>query len=333
MKRIKIAQIGINRYSHAPDIFITLKVLPEIFEIAGYALVEDEQETCADKLSVFEGYKELTVEEILNDPTIEAVAIETDEIHLVKYALMAAKAGKHIHMEKPGSQNLLGFEELILAMKASGKVFHVGYMYRYNPVIAKTIEKAKAGFYGEIFSVEAQMSRLDGRDVKEWLGSFRGGMMFYLGCHLVDLVLQIQGLPEEIIPLNCSTDPDGVGTEDYAFAVLRYKNGISFVKTCASEVAGGERRQLVVNGSKGSMEIKPIEMGSPREEDKYFAMKTRAFESLKDAASAESISEPFDRYIGMMKAFGQYVRGEKENPYTIDYELELFKAILKCCGI
>lgn len=333
MKKIKIAQIGINRYSHAPDIFITLKALPEIFEIAGYALVEDERETCADKLSVFEGYRELSLEEILNDPTIEAVAVETDETHLLKYALMAAKAGKHIHMEKPGSQDLVGFEELISAMKASDKVFHVGYMYRYNPVIADTIEKAKAGFYGEIFSVEAQMSRLDGRDVKEWLGSFKGGMMFYLGCHLVDLVLQIMGTPEEIIPLNCSTDSDTVGTEDYAFAVLRYINGVSFVKTCASEVAGGVRRQLVVNGSKGSMEIKPLEMGSPRQEDKYFAMRTKAVESLKGTESAESISEPFDRYVGMMEAFGRYVRAEKENPYTLEYELELFKAILKCCGI
>jgi hypothetical protein len=35
----------------------------------------------------------------------------------------------------------------------------------------------------------------------------------------------------------------------------------------------------------------------------------------------------------MMEAFGRYVRAEKENPYTLEYELELFKAILKCCGI
>ena len=35
----------------------------------------------------------------------------------------------------------------------------------------------------------------------------------------------------------------------------------------------------------------------------------------------------------MPLSFGEMVRGEKENPYTYDYELELFKTILVCCGI
>ena len=55
MRKIKIAQIGINRYSHAPDIFLTLKSLSDVFDIAGYALVEDERETCREKLGVFAG--------------------------------------------------------------------------------------------------------------------------------------------------------------------------------------------------------------------------------------------------------------------------------------
>ena len=40
----------------------------------------------------------------------------------------------------------------------------------------------------------------------------------------------------------------------------------------------------------------------------------------------------FQRYEAMLTAFAEMVRGEKENPYTLDYELELFKTILKCCG-
>jgi Pyruvate/2-oxoacid:ferredoxin oxidoreductase gamma subunit len=41
----------------------------------------------------FDGYPELSLEQILNDESIEAVAVETDEIHLLKYAQMAADAG------------------------------------------------------------------------------------------------------------------------------------------------------------------------------------------------------------------------------------------------
>ena len=101
MKKIRIAQIGVNRYSHALSIFNSLKTQPEIFDIAGYCLVEGEKERFEKELFVFNGYPELTLEEILNDPSIEAVTVETEEIHLTKYAIMAAEHGKMIHMEKP----------------------------------------------------------------------------------------------------------------------------------------------------------------------------------------------------------------------------------------
>ncbi len=338
MRKIRIAQIGMNRYSHAPEVFTTLKLHPEIFDLVGYALVEDERETCAQKLKFFEGYPELTLEEILNDPTIEAVAVETDEIHLNKYAQMAADAGKHIHMEKPGSQDLAGFERLIETMRKSKKVFHTGYMYRYNPLIAKAIERAKAGEFGTVYSVEAHMSRLDAKTTREWFESFKGGMMFYLGCHLIDLVVQIQGAPKNIIPLNTRTGIDGVDTEDLGFAVLQYENGISVIRMGGAEVGGFERRQLVICGSKSTLEIRPLEETIP--ESKYgreymMLAKQRecAWENDGRCVTTENESEPFQRYEKMLLSFAEMIRGEKENPYTLDYELELFKLILKCCGV
>ena len=42
-------------------------------------------------------------------------------------------------------------------------------------------------------------------------------------------------------------------------------------------------------------------------------------------------SERFTRYGKMMESFAQMARGEKENPYTYDYELALYKLVLKCC--
>ena len=332
MRRMRIAQIGINRNSHGKEIFETLKKFPEIFEIAGYALVENERENCAKKLFVFDGYKELTLEEILNDPTIEAVTVETDEVHLTKYALMAAEHGKHIHMEKPGSQSLEDFERLIRTVKAGGKVFHIGYMYRYNPYIIELIEKVRSGELGEIYSVEAQMNCRHKASTREWLGSFKGGMMFFLGCHLVDLVLQIQGVPTNVIALNRSTGMDGVETEDYGMAVLEYPNGVSFVKTCGAEIGGFVRRQLVVSGTKGTVELKPLEILLPNTSYLQYTDKTEYTEADDwHTKGVSERSEIFDRYDDMLLAFAAMVRGEKINPYTADYELELFKVLLKCC--
>lgn len=334
MRKIRIAQIGINRYSHAPEVFHTLSIHPEVFELVGYALVEDERETCADKLFWLEGYPELTLEEILNDPTIEAVAVETDEIHLLKYALMAAKHGKHIHMEKPGSQSVADFEKLIEAVRESGKVFHTGYMYRYNPYISEAIRRARAGELGHIYSVEAHMSRIDRAPARKWFGTFKGGMMFYLGCHLVDLVMQIQGKPQEVFPFNTATGIDGINTEDLGFAVLKYPNAVSVIRMGGTEIDGGKRRQLVICGSEETLEIRPLEGGVPG--DKKFMQYTEKYSARRDdgknTTRTHEKSEPFQRYEAMLFAFAEMVRGEKENPYTLDYELELFKTIMKCCG-
>ena len=128
MKKIRIAQIGVNRYSHALSVFNSIKTLPDIFEVVGYCLVEGEKEKFQKELFVFEGYPEMTLEEILNDPTIEAVTVETEEIHLTKYAIMAAEHNKMIHMEKPGGTSLEEFEKLIALVKDKNLVFHTGYM-------------------------------------------------------------------------------------------------------------------------------------------------------------------------------------------------------------
>ena len=244
MKKIRIAQIGVNRYSHALSVFNSIKTLPDIFEVVGYCLVEGEKERFQKELFVFNGYPEMTLEEILNDPTIEAVTVETEEIHLTKYAIMAAEHGKMIHMEKPGGTSLEEFEKLISIVKEKNLVFHTGYMYRYNPTIREVLENAKNGVYGDIISVEAQMCGFNDPTMRQWLEVFPGGMMFYLGCHLIDLVMQIQGEPEDISVFNCSTNPDTINTEDYGMAVLKYKIGVSVIRTSASEIEGFSRRRL-----------------------------------------------------------------------------------------
>ena len=43
-------------------------------------------------------------------------------------------------------------------------------------------------------------------------------------------------------------------------------------------------------------------------------------------------SEIYERYDTMMASFGAMVRGEKVNPYTYDYELDLYRTILQACG-
>ena len=329
MRKIRVAQIGTNAYSHGNEIFSAIKKNPDVFEVAGYAMPEGERERFPSQMREFEGYREMSVGEILADPTVEAVFVETDEIYLTKYALMAIGAGKHVHMEKPGGISLPEFEEMIALAKSNGTVFHTGYMYRYNPVISDIIKRVRSGEIGEVISVEAQMSCWHRKENAERLLRFPGGMMFFLGCHLVDLVLQLQGTPERIVPFNKSTGVYDTDAKDFSMAVLEYERGASFVKTTQAERGGFSRRQIVITGTEGRYEISPLEVSVkyPMQYTEYSECKSTDW----GATGQRFRSEEHDRYNSMMLSFAEAVRGEKENPYTYEYELQLYKTLLECC--
>ena len=179
------------------------------------------------------------------------------------------------------------------------------------------------------------MSREDTPKTRKWLGDFRGGMMFYLGCHLLDLVMQFMGVPDEVIPLNASSGLDGIGSEDLGCAALRYPHGISLLRAHATELGGGDRRQLVILGEKATTEIRPLEIFHPAEGERYLFTSEKREVTITDGErhTEQFSSPPFHRYRAMMEAFAAMVRGEAENPNTPDYELTLFETLFKCCGV
>ena len=329
MKKIKIAQIGTSGNSHGSAIFKNLTEQSDIFEIVGYCVPENERKLFPKRAAYFDGYREMTVEEILNDPEIEAVTVETEEIYLTKYALMVARAGKHLHMEKPGSPDLAGFEELIKTVKEKNIAFSMGYMYRFNPVFIESVERIRRGELGEIFSVEAHMDCFYADHKREWLSTFPGGMMYFLGCHIIDLIYGILGEPEEVIPLNCSTGIHGVEATDFGMVAYKYKNGVSFAKTAAVERGGYMRRQLVICGEKATIELKPLEVEDG--ELRYTVYSESDADLIWREEWKTARTESYNRYSAMMQNFARAVRGEK-NPYTPDYELGLYKLLLKSCG-
>ena len=334
MKKLKVAQIGVL-HDHAAGIFEAVQFFPEQFELMGYACTDDTK----PKTKYYEGFKEYTVDELLNIPDLDAVFIECDELHLTEYAMKALQKGLHVHMDKPGGISQQEYDDMLNVAKEKKLVFSTGYMYRSNPAVQDVIRKIEKGDLGEIYAVEAHMDCLHTPEKREWLKQFPGGMMFFLGCHLVDLIYRIQGEPEEVIPLNCCVGSDGVTAEDYGMVVLKYKNGVSFAKTCAAEPGGFTRRQLVICGTKGTVELKPFEAYSAlgRQGDMYTDARYVRMEDCEkygwNAAGLSSHYGLFRRYDQMLLDFYDYIIGEKENPYTYEYESKLHQLVLKSCGL
>ena len=331
-RKIRIGQIG-ALHDHAHDIIRTFKKMPDVYELVGVAVPEDEV------MKHPEDYEGVTVfkspEDMMENGRLDAVAIECSEINLPKYVIMAAEHKLPVHMDKPGGISVIEFEEMIRRVRKAGIIFHTGYMYRYNPEVQKLKEDIECGRLGHIYSIEAHMDCGHKPSKRQWLGQFPGGMMFFLGCHLIDMICYLQGFPEEVIPFNCSTGTDGVTAEDCGFAVLKYKNGVSFAKTSANELGGFMRRQLVVCGEKGTVSLLPFE--APGNIEKNPFARCTGVRSCLDRDGGWfydgdfRMSEDYDRYIPMMDAFAAYVRGEKENPFTLDYELNIYHTLMKAC--
>ena len=328
MRKLRVVQIGVN-HDHASAIFKTMVNLPELFEVVGYCIPEDEPPLKKELNAVYQGYPQLTLEQIAADKSIDCATIETFERNLTKYATFALELGLPIHMDKPGGVEHEDFKKMIALVKEKNIPFHTGYMYRYNPAVLELMEKVKSGELGRIISVEAQMNCLHKPENRQWLEGFPGGMMFYLGCHLVDLIVQILGMPRNIIPLNRSTGMNGVTAQDFGMAVFEYENGVSFAKTSAAERGGYMRRQLVVTGEKATVELRPFEYGA--ENDMYTGRRVCTDEAWGADGQRDTVGS-YDRYVAMLRGFAAMVRGEKENPWTPDYELELYKTVLRACG-
>lgn len=335
MRKIRIAQIGIG-HAHATAIFGCMKGLPEVFEIVGWYAPESDialwksGASFAGDPNFFRGYPQMTLEEILNDPTIEAVTVETEEKYMVKYAQMAIDAGKAVHMDKPGGYDLAEFEKLIATAKEKDAVLSFGYMYRFNKALRSVLGRIREGEFGKVLSVEGQMNCWHGTRQREWLATVPGGNMFFLNCHMLDLVMLIMGgEPTNIRPLNCATGRNGSKAIDYAMVMLDYPTGPSFIKSCDTEKGGFVRRYLTIVCEHATIELKPLEF-YPKEDGTMETTATIFLNSVRLRGESQTFTHR-GRYDTMMVTFARRIVGEVGNPYSYDRELVVYKALRKCC--
>lgn len=336
MKKLNVIQIGLG-HDHATSDFNSILRLTDVYNVIGFAVPDCELEKFESRIKEYRDDRKIpfySVEEILNLPNIDAAVIDTEEVNLTKYAIMAAERGLHVYMDKPGGCEYSEFERLVSIIKEKNRTFSVGYMYRYNPCVREVIRKIKAGELGEIYCVEAHMDCRHTPEKRRWLGSFPGGMLFFLGSHLIDLIYWIQGEPLEIFPLSCTSNLDDVTeAEDYGMVAYRYPHGVSFAKSCAYECGGFRRRQLVICGTKGTIEIKPFEILTDERDMLYTEMRETYEGEIWNSPGKQTKSDYFNRFDDMMRDFAEVAMGKKESDFGPDYELGQYRLLMKSCGV
>lgn len=72
-------------------------------------------------------------EEVLDDPDVDAVYVPLPTSLHLRWAVVAAKKGKHVLLEKPVALNAVEFDEILKACESSGVQFMDGTMWMHHP--------------------------------------------------------------------------------------------------------------------------------------------------------------------------------------------------------
>jgi scyllo-inositol 2-dehydrogenase (NADP+) len=165
-----------------------------------------------------------TLEELLADPAVELVIVNTPNYTHYEYGKKALEAGKHVIIEKPFTvTEKEGLELIALADKKGVKLS--SYQSRRFDSDYRTVKRVvDSGVLGKLVEAEIHYDRftpaLSPKLHKETPGPGRG-LLYDLGSHLIDQALQLFGDPEAVFA-DLFIIRDNSQVEDYMEVLLYY---------------------------------------------------------------------------------------------------------------
>lgn len=324
-EKIKIGQIGTG-HAHASGKMSVYRDSPD-FEVVGVVEPDSKLRTAAENQDSYKDLYWMTEEQLLNTKGLQAVAVETRVGDLLPTAARCVAAGKHIHLDKPPGSDLPQFERLLDDATRQNLVLQLGYMYRYNPAVVLMRDLLKKGWLGEPFEVHTVMSKVLSANARSGLTHYPGGIMFELGCHVIDLVVQTLGKPERVrLHARHSSPTIDDNWPDNMLAVCDYPKATATIRSSGLEVEGFDRRHFTLCGSEGTIHIQPLDRPSVRlalskPRDKY----VKGYQTIE--------FDPYQRYVGDAVDLAMIIRGEKASDFTPQHDLAVQDTVLRASGL
>jgi len=323
---IRIGQIG-TKHAHASGKLATLRKYPELFDVVGIAEADSNRWKDVSSKRPWAGLPKMTEEQLLATPGLEAVTVETDIDELLPTAERCVASGMHIHLDKPAGTSLPHFRRICQAANRHQTVIQMGYMFRSNPAFRFAFEAVRNGWLGEIFQVHCEMSKKISDDLRAPMAQYAGGSMFELGCHLIDAVVTVLGPPQRVTAFNRNSRPNFDKLMDTCLSVFEYPNATASVRSSLCEVNGGQRRQFVVCGTRGTIVIQPLEP---------FHL-TLTLESAVGGYGKGihviKLPRTAGRYDGDLQHFAAAIRGTEPAEYDTAHDVAVQETVLQASGM
>jgi predicted dehydrogenase len=138
--------------------------------------------------------------DIVHDPEINAVIIESWTHNMRELTEAAIDAGKAVLLEKPASNNTENMAAIVEAHRKSNTLVQIGYMMRQSPVVERIRKILTDGTLGRTTVCKFHVSVPAPDAVTPWFNLEHdiGGVLFEDGCHMMDIVLSLLGKPKRI---------------------------------------------------------------------------------------------------------------------------------------
>lgn len=318
---IKIGQIG-TAHAHAAGKIATLRKLTDYYEIVGIVEPDAERRKKLSNHSAYRGLEWISEEQLLNTPGLQAVAVETDIPQLVPTGMRCVSAGMHIHLDKPAGLSLSEFRKLLDEATRRNLTVQMGYMFRHNPAFRFCFQAVEQGWLGEVFEVHCVISKKVGADERRRLSAYPGSM-FELGCHLIDAMVKVLGRPDKVTGFSRCVRPEQDNLADNQLGVFEYDKCTATIRSALVEVEGQKRRQFVVCGDRGTVEIRPLEP------PKLLLALDRPVERYRKGYQEITLPKMPGRYDDQLIELARIIRGQKESEYPPEHDLAVQEAILK----
>ena len=261
-------------------------------------------------------------DELLADPTIEAIYNPLPNALHVPWTIRAAEAGKHVLCEKPIGASAADVEALLAARERTGVKIGEAFMVRTHPRWLRTRELVHAGRIGEVRALQSSLAffNRDAKNIRN-LVEYAGGALLDIGCYAVTLSRFIFGdEPRRVIGL-IDRDPE-MKTDRLTSGMLEFRAGQS-VFTCSTQLAYNQR--FTILGTTGRIDLeRPL--NPPTDQPTRISIDDNPSDPTGAGVTAEMIPA-CDQFTIQGDLFSRAIRDEGEVPVPLEDSLRNMRAI------
>ncbi|MGH3206840.1 MAG: Gfo/Idh/MocA family protein [Trebonia sp.] len=197
-----------------------------------------------------------TLDALLARPDVEVVCVCVPSGLHAEVGVRAAKAGKHLVVEKPLEVTLEAADRLLAAVREAGVGLTVMSQHRWDPGVAELKRLIDSGALGRPLLGEAATKWYRTQayyDSAGWRGTWAldGGALLNQGIHYADLLLWCLGPASEVTAVT-TTQAHDIEVEDTALAIVTFASGAVGTLSATTAAYPGFPQRLEITGTKGT---------------------------------------------------------------------------------